>query len=240
MIIAIIMAGGKGKRLKVNVEKPLLKFQNVTLIDHVIQTLFNSKYIDEILVAISPNTSKTKKYLLNKYNTDFNYNFHKKGFDRFDEIKEYNETNYGSRSDNEKVKRPFLHIFNTFGLGYVEDLSYILRTLEKFSNKDVLVFINSDLPLISSDIVDYAIENYLNNDKEALSLMVPVHIFEQYNIEPSFVIDGLVPSGLNILVSKDVIQDEEILILFKLELAFNINTSDDLNFLNKYMKQLKH
>lgn len=221
MIIAILMAGGRGTRLKANIEKPLLKFQNIALIDHVIQTLFSSKYIDEIIVAVSPNTPQTKKYLLDRYSTDFNCNFHE--INRFDE-KGYNK---------------ILHLLNTSGLGYLEDLSYILRTLEKYSNKDVLLFINSDMPLISLNIIDCAIESYLNNDKEALSLMVPVDIFKQNNIRYSIVFDDLVPSGLNILISKDKIQNEEILIISKLELAFNINTYDDLNFLNKYMKKLK-
>lgn len=221
MIIAILMAGGKGTRLKTNIEKPLLKFRNMPLIDHVVQTLFSSKHVDEIIVAVSPNTPQTKKYLLDRYSTDFNYNFH--------EINKFNEEKYNK----------ILHILNTSGLGYLEDLSYILRTLEEYSDKDVLLFINSDMPLISSNIIDYAIENYLNSDKEALSLMVPVNTFKRNNIKYSFVFNDLVPSGLNILISKDMIQDEEILIISKLELAFNINTYDDLNVLNKYMKQLK-
>ncbi|MDR2623218.1 MAG: NTP transferase domain-containing protein [Methanobrevibacter sp.] len=238
MIIAILMAGGKGTRLKAKVEKPLLKFQNMALIDHVVQTLYSSKYIDEILVAVSPNTSKTKKYLLDGYNTDFNYNFHRHDeANGFDEVEIYDETDHGIGEHDEEIKKPFLHIFNTFGLGYIEDLSYILRTLEKYSNKDVLLFINSDLPLISSNTVDNTIEYYLNSDKEALSLMVPVNIFKRYNIKYSIVINDLVPSGLNILVSKDTVQDEELLVVSKLELAFNINTLDDLNLLNKYFKQ---
>ncbi|GAA5819881.1 MAG: NTP transferase domain-containing protein [Methanobrevibacter sp. CfCl-M3] len=228
MIISILMAGGKGTRLKADVEKPLLRFQDKALIDHVIQTLFKSKHIDEVIVAVSPNTPKTREYLLDEYNTDFNYNFHRERGNSDKIIKECNNCMNGT-------KKPFLHIFNTSGLGYLEDLSYILRTLEKYSDKDILLFINSDLPLISSDTIDNVVENYLNSNKEALSLMVPIQIFEKYNIKPSIVIDDLVPSGLNILISKDVIQDEERLILYKLELAFNINTLDDLNFLNRYV-----
>ncbi|MDR1819365.1 MAG: NTP transferase domain-containing protein [Methanobrevibacter sp.] len=228
MIIAILMAGGRGTRLKVDVEKPLLRFQDKALIDHVIQTLFNSKYIDEVVVAVSPNTPKTREYLLDEYNTDFNYNFHRKE-DNSNEIRKE------SNGCMNRTKKPFLHIFNTSGLEYLEDLSYILRTLEKYSDTDILLFINSDLPLISSNIIDNVVENYLNNNKESLSLMIPIQIFEKYNIKPSIVIDDLVPSGLNILVSKDVIQEEERLILSKLELAFNINTLDDFNFLNEYV-----
>jgi len=63
---ALLMAGGKGSRLKVNVEKPLLPILEKPMIDYVIQSLLNSK-IENIYIAVSKYTRKTKEYLAKKY-----------------------------------------------------------------------------------------------------------------------------------------------------------------------------
>ena len=70
MIYAILMAGGMGTRLKVPVEKPLFKLHDKPLIKYVIDNLNSSKYIDEIVIAVSPNTTETTKYL-ESLNEDF-------------------------------------------------------------------------------------------------------------------------------------------------------------------------
>jgi adenosylcobinamide-phosphate guanylyltransferase len=47
------------------------------------------------------------------------------------------------------------------------------------------------------------------------------------------VLGNLVPSGLNILRGKDNEQDEEVLVLSKIELALNINSPEDIISLEK-------
>ncbi|MDR2873903.1 MAG: NTP transferase domain-containing protein [Methanobrevibacter sp.] len=229
MIMAILMAGGKGSRLKSNIEKPLLKFQNSALIDHVIKAIDGSRYIDKIIVSTSLNTVKTEKYLSLNYPVNLLNNKLNEGDFKLDLNENYNNTEYFG---NKKDLKPQLNILMTSGLGYLKDLSFILSIFEKNSNKDILVFITADLPLISSDIIDHAIENYFNSGKESLSIMIPYPIFKENNLKPSIVFDDLVPSGLNILLSQNKTQDEERLIIPKIELAFNINTLNDLKFLN--------
>ncbi|MFH1774568.1 MAG: NTP transferase domain-containing protein [Methanobacteriota archaeon] len=63
---ALIMAGGKGGRLKVKEEKPLLIFNGKPLIEHVLEALKNSQYIDKIFVAASKNTQKTEQEMRKK------------------------------------------------------------------------------------------------------------------------------------------------------------------------------
>ena len=63
------MAGGKGTRMKVSTEKPLFRFNNKYLIDYVLDNLSNSDLIDEIFVAVSPHTPKTKDYLFSLNNS---------------------------------------------------------------------------------------------------------------------------------------------------------------------------
>ena len=195
MIYAILMAGGMGTRLKVPCEKPLFKLHDKPLIKYVIDNLKSSRLIDQIVIAVSPNTRQTTEYL---------------------------------RSLNEDYK-----ILDTSGDDYLKDLSYILDYFEKRSKEDILVFINADLPFISSQTIDDVITYYLDSDKDALSVLVPVEVFEDLGLEYSYDFDGKVPSGLNILRSENIIQDENQLVLSKVELALNINTIPDSEIAEK-------
>jgi adenosylcobinamide-phosphate guanylyltransferase len=62
-----------------------------------------------------------------------------------------------------------------------------------------------------------------------------VDIFREYGLKPSIVLGDVVPSGLNILRSNNKQQDEEVLKLGKIELAVNINSCDDIVFLENVL-----
>lgn len=124
-------------------------------------------------------------------------------------------------------------ILDTSGEDYLKDLSYILDYFEKRSKEDILLFINADLPFISAQTIDYVIDFYLNDDNDALSVIVPVEVFETLGLNYSYEFNGCVPSGLNILRSENIIQDETQLILKKVELALNINTIPDSEIAEK-------
>lgn len=183
------MAGGRGTRLKVPCEKPLFKLHDKPLIKYVIDNVNQSKFIDKLFIAVSPNTPETTKYL-NSAEGDFK-------------------------------------ILDTSGEDYLTDLSYILDYFEKKSKDDVLLFINADLPFISTQTIDYVLDYYLNSDKDALSTLVPVEIFEKLGLDYSYEFNGYVPSGLNVLRSVNIVQDEDQLVIPKDELALNINTIPD-------------
>lgn len=195
MIYAILMAGGMGTRLKVPEEKPLFKLHGKPLIKYVIDNLNASELIDEIVIAVSPNTRETTEYL-KSLNGDF-------------------------------------IIMDTSGEDYLKDLSYILDHFEKKSKEDILLFINADLPFISTETINQVINFYLNIDKDALSVIVPVEVFEGLGLKYSYEFNGCVPSGLNILRSENIIQDETQLVLEKVELALNINTIPDSEIAEK-------
>ena len=189
------MAGGRGTRLKVPCEKPLFKLHDKPLIKFVIDNLNSSKLIDEIIIAVSPNTCETVEYL--------------------------------KSLDDEFT------ILDTSGDDYLKDLSFILDYFEKKSKKDILLFINADLPFISSKTIDDVLEYYLNSDKDALSVLVPVEIFDDLGLDYSYEFEGKVPSGLNVLRSQNIVQDENQLVLDKVELALNINTIPDSEIAEK-------
>ena len=56
------MAGGKGKRMGLPTEKPLLSFLNKPLIDWVAQAVAQAKNISEFYVITSMNTPQTEKH----------------------------------------------------------------------------------------------------------------------------------------------------------------------------------
>ena len=195
MIYAILMAGGRGTRLKVPVEKPLFKLHEKPLIKYVLDNLNSSKLVDEIIIAVSPNVPQTIKYL-NSIDGDFK-------------------------------------ILDTSGEDYLTDLSYILEYFEKKSKEDILIFINADLPFISHETIDFVLDYYLNSSKDALSVLVPVEIFTDLGLDYTYDFEGNVPSGLNVLRSENIVQDEDQLVLKKVELALNINTIPDSEIAEK-------
>ena len=62
-ITALVMAGGKGTRMKIAEEKPLIKVCGKPVIEYVITALKNAKKIDSIVVAVTNCTPKTTKFL---------------------------------------------------------------------------------------------------------------------------------------------------------------------------------
>lgn len=214
MIIAIVMAGGKGERLKANCEKPLFPLKDKFLIDYVLNNLNQSNLLDKIVIATSPNTPKTKNYLIGNYDADY-LNF--------------------SDVDDEFEDTSKFYYLDTPGEGYLEDLSFILDIFNKDSPNHILLFINSDLPLVNAKIINHVLDVYESSDKPALSVYVPTEIFEENGIDYSFEYNGKVPSGLNILLSQNIIQEEEELIIRASELAFNVNTIDTAISITKFL-----
>ncbi len=62
-VTALIMAGGKGTRMRIAEEKPLIKVCGKPVIEYVIAALKDAKKIDSIVVAVTDCTPKTAKFL---------------------------------------------------------------------------------------------------------------------------------------------------------------------------------
>lgn len=196
MVIAWVMAGGKGTRMKTDREKPLTLLSGKPVIQYVLEALENSSMVDKTVVATSSQTPQTTLFV-----------------------------------EDIMLNNPSIGILNTPGSGYIEDLSYLLSQ-DDFKD-EIIVTITSDLPLITGEIIDQVMEEYQKSSKPAMSVMVPVELFHEYGLQPSLVLGKVVPSGLNILRGKDTEQDEEVLVLDKIELALNINSPEDIICLKK-------
>jgi len=58
-VTALVMAGGKGTRMKLAVEKPLIEVGGKPVIQYVLEALKGAKRVDRVIVATSPTTPKT-------------------------------------------------------------------------------------------------------------------------------------------------------------------------------------
>jgi adenosylcobinamide-phosphate guanylyltransferase len=62
-IVAIVMAGGRGTRMKLAQEKPLIEVCGKPVIEYVLTALKNAKKIDTVIVATTNCTPKTTKLM---------------------------------------------------------------------------------------------------------------------------------------------------------------------------------
>ncbi len=62
-VTALVMAGGKGSRMALAEEKPLLIVGGKPVIEHVLAALESAKKVDGIVVAVSDYTPKTAEHL---------------------------------------------------------------------------------------------------------------------------------------------------------------------------------
>jgi len=63
---ALIMAGGKGKRIVLPVEKPLLPFLGKPLVDWVAEAVASAQNVSQFYIVTSPNTPKTGNHCRRK------------------------------------------------------------------------------------------------------------------------------------------------------------------------------
>lgn len=62
-LTALVMAGGKGTRMVLSEEKPLLRVGGKPVIEHVLAALKNAKKVSSIVVAVSDYTPKTAQLM---------------------------------------------------------------------------------------------------------------------------------------------------------------------------------
>lgn len=188
---ALIMAGGKGTRMKSETEKPLLKVGGRPMIEHVVEVLKRSKMVDRIVVAVSGDTPQTAR----------------------------------------KARELSIEIVLTPGEGYTSDMRCAIKALNLF---DVLT-VAADIPFITAEIVDRAVEEYRSSGKPSLAVMTPADVYKKIGSKPEYVfeIDGrrLVPIGLNVIDGRRIGEpelDQAALVTDLEEHAVNVNTPWEL------------
>lgn len=199
-ITALLMAGGKATRMQSKVEKALLRIGNKSMLELALDALRQSKFIADIVVAVSPMAPQTAH----------------------------------------AAKELHARVVETPGDGYESDMKYVISKLEL---GDTLI-VSADLPFLTGQTVDRAVEEFRASRKPALSVMVPAEIYEQIGSEPQYLfkIDGksLVPIGLNILNGRRIGEpelDETVMVVDSRELALNVNSRFDYELAKEWFEK---
>ena len=191
-MIALVMAGGKGTRMKLNNEKLLLRYKKPVIL-HVIDSLKNSNCFSKILSITSCNSPKTKK-LLEENNVE---------------------------------------IFDTPGIGYVEDLNLVLQTF-----RDEFLVVSGDLPLLDTEIIQ-KITNYYNPQKSWTSILVTNKFLTILGLESNFSVnfnDQICHyTGISLINAEKITSLENLvenyIVLDDKRVAFNLNSKQDYDLL---------
>ncbi|TFH03201.1 MAG: 5-deoxyadenosylcobinamide phosphate nucleotidyltransferase [Nitrosopumilus sp.] len=192
-MIGIIMAGGKGSRMKLSEEKLLLKYKKPIILQ-VAEALTNSNCFSKIIFITSQNSPKTKQ-LLQKNNYE---------------------------------------IFDTPGIGYVEDLNFTLKSLN-----DSVFITSADLPLLDSEIIKRIVTFYQPNDKW-ITILVTKNFRKSLGLSSDYDItfENQICNytGISMINSQKISNLENIkekfVIIDDKRIGFNVNTKQDYNLLS--------
>lgn len=151
---------------------------------------------------------------------------------------------YVATTDNVPLTRAWalewgLSVVDTPGMGFVPDMIGAVKAAEVL---DPIMIIMADLPLITSDLVDSIIEVYEGRPEPALSTHTPLELHRRLGRRPDslFNYQGhlIVPSGINVLDGEKIENEQEDyhLIMERIELAVNVNVSEDLRLCERILQ----
>jgi len=121
----------------------------------------------------------------------------------------------------------------TSGAGYVEDMVSAIRA--KALRKTLVL--SADLPLLTSSDLACVVERYHRLGTPALAVLVPAALCRRLGLEHTMELNGLVPTGVNIVDGEDLEGEESLYITSNPRFAFNINTPGDLEKALKFVRE---
>ena len=140
-----------------------------------------------------------------------------------------------SNSPNTKklLQENNIEVFDTNGIGYVEDLSLILQ-----SRNDSILVTSGDLPLLDEEIIRKIVKNY-NPEKTWTSILVTTKFLTILGLESNYSIlynnQKCNYTGISLINSNKINSsenlDENYIIIDDKRIAFNLNTKKDYELL---------
>ncbi len=141
-----------------------------------------------------------------------------------------------------EARRMGAEVLVTPGDGFEEDMRFAIRRL---SLCDVLV-VSADLPFITADIVERAVQKYRSSGKPALAVMAKPEVYEKIGSKPQYLfkVDGqdLVPVGINIIDGKCIGQgelDQTVFVIDSGDVILNVNTLMELDLARKKFSEMR-
>jgi adenosylcobinamide-phosphate guanylyltransferase len=137
-----------------------------------------------------------------------------------------------AKSTEEYLKEKHIQVLRAPGSGYVEDMVFAIKRLDL----EKTLVVSADLPLLVPTDLDRVIEEYQRQGMPALAVMVPADVVEKIGIHADTVLEGCVPSGVNIVDGKNLNGSEFKLIMEELKFAINVNTISDFKVASRRIK----
>jgi len=137
---------------------------------------------------------------------------------------------------------PEIRVVRTPGAGYVQDMITAVRETRV---EGPLLMVMSDLPLITSGLLEQIIRVYEEAGTDALSVHIPLDACKRLGTEPETVFhkDGklIVPVGINILNTEkiEIEQDDYNFVLDDSNVVLNVNTPKDYQMCKKMLTRDK-
>ena len=140
-----------------------------------------------------------------------------------------------SNSPNTKklLQENNIDVFDTSGIGYVEDLTLVLQ-----SRNDSILVTSGDLPLLDEEIIRKIVKNY-NPEKTWTSILVTTKFLSTLGLNSNYSIlhnnqkcnyTGISLINANKIKSSENL-DENYIIIDDKRIAFNLNTKKDYELL---------
>ena len=140
-----------------------------------------------------------------------------------------------SNSPNTKklLQENNIDVFDTSGIGYVEDLTLVLQ-----SRNDSILVTSGDLPLLDEEIIRKIVKNY-NPEKTWTSILVTTKFLTTLGLESNYSIlhnnQKCNYTGISLINSNKINSsenlDENYIIIDDKRIAFNLNTKKDYELL---------
>jgi adenosylcobinamide-phosphate guanylyltransferase len=136
------------------------------------------------------------------------------------------------------AKKRGLTVVDTPGRGFVADM---ICAVELAKVEEPVLIVMADLPLITPDLLDDIMDIYEERPEPALSTHTPLRLHSRLRRRPDslFNYQGqlIVPSGVNILDGANIRQEQEDyhLILERMELAVNVNLTEDMRLCERIL-----
>ena len=140
-----------------------------------------------------------------------------------------------SNSPNTKklLQENNIEVFDTNGIGYVEDLTLVLQ-----SRNDSILVTSGDLPLLDEEIIRKIVKNY-NPKKTWTSILVTTKFLTTLGLESNYSIlhnnQKCNYTGISLINSNKINSsenlDENYIIIDDKRIAFNLNTKRDYELL---------
>ena len=140
-----------------------------------------------------------------------------------------------SNSPNTKklLQENNIEVFDTNGIGYVEDLTLVLQ-----SRNDSILVTSGDLPLLDEEIIRKIVKNY-DSEKTWTSILVTTKFLTTLGLESNYSIlhnnQNCNYTGISLINSNKINSsenlDENYIIIDDKRIAFNLNTKKDYELL---------